>query len=93
MTKVTLTSKINGSMTATMFFMMVVLKIPILMLLGIVRWAIKAVPEDEHSDDGGGSKSPDLPRRPRGRGPHGEPQPPAPARVRSGPPRQTVSVD
>ncbi|MCX6394030.1 MAG: hypothetical protein NTY57_04160 [Solirubrobacterales bacterium] len=80
-------------MTATMFFMMVVLKIPILMLLGIVRWAIKSVPEEDHSDDGGGSKGPDLPRRPRGRGPHGEPQPQAPARVRSALPRETVSVD
>jgi hypothetical protein len=67
--------------------MMVLLKIPILMMLGIVRWAIKATPveEDDGTDGGnggGGLERPEAPARPRGRGPHGEPIPPAPKRVR-----------
>ena len=67
-----------------MFYMMVLLKIPILMMLGIVRWAIKATPveEDDSGNGGGGLERPETPARPRGRGPHGEPIPPAPERVR-----------
>jgi hypothetical protein len=68
---------------------MVGLKIPIIALCWIVWRAIKAepVPPEEapvESDDGGGTKHPRprLPRTPR-RGPHGEPLPQAPARVRA----------
>jgi hypothetical protein len=69
-----------------MFYMMVLLKIPILMMLGLVRWAIKATPvEEDDSGNGngdGGLERPETPSRPRGRGPHGEPIPPSPERVR-----------
>ena len=70
-------------------WLMLVLKIPIAMLLYIVWWAIKQSDVEEQapeSGDGGTRK----PRHPRGplphaprRGPHAEPQPPAPARIRS----------
>jgi hypothetical protein len=74
--------------SATLFFLMVVLKIPIAALLYIVWWAIHATPEPAApADDDGGAKQPQgphhprpaLPRPPR-RGPHGTP--PAPRRVR-----------
>jgi hypothetical protein len=68
---------------------MFVLKIPILGLLWIVWKAIHAepvTPEEEivDQDGGGGAKHP-RPRRPRPprRGPHGEPLPQPPARVRA----------
>ncbi len=77
-------------MTATFIWMMVILKIPIFMLFGIVYWAWKKTPVEEISDDDGGSGTSLDPVRPRGRGPHGEPQPPAPQRVRAGTPRETV---
>jgi len=77
-------------MDATMFYMVVILKIPILMLFGIVYWAWKQTPEEEHHDGNGGETTQPEPVRPRGRGPHGEPQPPAPQRVRTGSPRETV---
>lgn len=73
----------------TFFFLMVVLKVPIAALFWIVWWAIKAtpdLPEEQHDD--GGAKRPQPPhprtppRRPR-RGPHGDPQVPAPARTRA----------
>ena len=80
-------------MTLTMIYLMVILKIPLLMLLGIVRWAWKSVPEEEQSDGGGGETSPAAPIRPRSRGPHGDPRPPAPQRVRTGYPRTPVSRD
>ena len=73
----------------TFIFMMLVLKLPLGMLLYIVWWAIKATPEVEGSDEGGGAKrwphgprSPRTPHPPR-RGPHAEPPPPSPARTRS----------
>ena len=69
-------------------FLMFALKIPLLALCWLVWWAIKQTPEEaEHpdADGGGGSKVPHphgpLPRHPR-RGPHGDPLPAAPARVR-----------
>ena len=74
--------------TATFIYMMQVLKLPILALLYIVWWAIRATPEVEDSDEDGGAKRwPHGPRPPRTphprRGPHAEPPPPSPARTRS----------
>jgi hypothetical protein len=70
------------------FWLAVVLKIPIVALLWIVWWAIHAEPETESADDGGGSDrhghGPRVkPPRPPRRGPHGDPVPPAPERVRA----------
>jgi hypothetical protein len=68
---------------------MLALKIPLIGLLCIVWWAIKQEPEDSSSrEDDGGIKPPyvhprkPFPRRPR-RGPHGDPAPSPPARVRT----------
>lgn len=70
-------------------WLMLVLKIPIAMLLYIVWWAIKQSDMEEQTPDtgDGGTRKPrhprgPLPHAPR-RGPHAEPQPPAPARIRS----------
>jgi hypothetical protein len=70
-------------------WLMFVLKIPIVALLWIVWWAIRAEPETEQEPKGGdgGTKHPrhprqPFPRRPR-RGPHGDPALPAPQRTRS----------
>ena len=69
-------------------WLMFILKIPILMLFGIVYWAWKQEPDyaDDESPGGGGAKNrPHPPRRPRRRprGPHGDPAPlPAPPRSR-----------
>jgi hypothetical protein len=80
---------VPGIDVTTFLFMMVILKIPIAMLLYIVWWAIRAVPEpEEGSRDDGGTKRPPRhprpprPRRPR-RGPHAEPPPSTPARMRT----------
>ena len=77
--------------TWTFIFLMVMLKIPIAMLLGLVWWAVHATPEAEAPDSGeGGSKRPLDPHprsprpRPARRGPHAGEAPPAPDRVRSG---------
>jgi hypothetical protein len=78
-------------MSATFIFIMVGLKIPIALLLYIVWWAVKAVPEDPVPtvDEDGGTKNhprphqrPRRPRPPR-RGPHGDPPVPAPSRTRT----------
>jgi hypothetical protein len=68
---------------------MLALKIPLIGLLCLVWWAIKQKPEDSSQrDDDGGIKRhrphppKPLPRHPR-RGPHGDPAPLPPARVRS----------
>jgi hypothetical protein len=71
---------------------MVILKIPIVGLFLIVRWAIRATPETAPGQDGGIGPSPRphhphhprarLPRSPR-RGPHGDSSPGSPARVRT----------
>jgi hypothetical protein len=68
---------------------MLALKIPLVALICIVWWAIKQEPEQAPTgDDDGGIKRTrphppkPFPRRPR-RGPHGDPAPPPPARVRS----------
>ena len=78
--------------TWTFIWLMVLLKIPIVGLFLIVRWAIGQTPEIAAEEDGGIGPAPRPrhphhprarpPRAPR-RGPHGEPSPSAPARVRS----------
>jgi hypothetical protein len=83
----------------TFIWLMVCLKIPIVALFLIVRWAVRQTPEGTAGADGGiGPRStprhphrpaPSRPRRPRG--PHGEPAPPSPARVRSHAARRRVT--
>jgi hypothetical protein len=75
--------------TWAFLWLMVALKIPIIALGWIVWKAIHTEPvPPEHervdADGGGGSKHP-RPRKPRPprRGPHGEPLPAPPARVRA----------
>jgi hypothetical protein len=72
-------------------WLMLALKIPLIGLICIVWWAVKQSPEEEQapsSDDDGGVKRSrphppkPFPRRPR-RGPHGDPAPLPPARVRT----------
>jgi hypothetical protein len=77
--------------TWTFIWLMVILKIPIWALYLIVRWAVRQTPESEPGLDGGiGPRlrplhprhpRPRLPRAPR-RGPHGDPTPSSPSRVR-----------
>jgi hypothetical protein len=68
--------------------MMFVLKIPIAALLWLIWWAIREPPvvEHDHTDGDGGSRRHRHPRgrppRPPRRGPHAEPPPRAPERVR-----------
>ena len=76
-------------MTWAFIWLMFVLKIPIVGLAWIVWKAIHAEPVETDdaavdSDGGGGTEHP-KPRRPRPprRGPHGEPLPQPPARVRA----------
>jgi hypothetical protein len=71
------------------FWIAVVLKIPIVMLLWIVWWAIKDPPlaEVDERGDGGSDRDPrPHPRRrpphPPRRGPHADPSPASPTRVR-----------
>jgi hypothetical protein len=76
----------------TFIWLMVFLKIPIVALFLIVRWAVRAEPEPASSEDGGigprlRPRHPHhprsrLPRSPR-RGPHGEAPLPSPPRVRT----------
>jgi hypothetical protein len=70
-------------------FLMFVLKIPLIALIWLVWWAIRQVPEEagqrQGDGDGGSRVEPPqqpFPRHPR-RGPHGEPAPAAPPRVRT----------
>jgi len=69
-------------------WMMLVLKIPVILLLWLVWWAIHETDAPAPADgDDGGTKHPPEPRRPQfpfhpRRGPHGDPPPPAPARTR-----------
>ena len=76
-------------MTWGFLWLMLALKVPLIGLLYIVWWAVKQKPEDPPSkDDDGGIKRERVhprkpfPRRPR-RGPHGDPAPGPPARVRT----------
>ena len=70
------------------FWLAVILKIPIAALLTIVWWAVREppVPEAEPKDGEGGSPRDPHPRvhppQPPRRGPHGDPQPAPPDRVR-----------
>jgi hypothetical protein len=74
----------------TMFYLFVALKIPIGLLAWLVWWAVHAEPDPAEApppdEDDGGWKRPHprtpLPRSPR-RGPHGDPAPAAPPRVRT----------
>jgi hypothetical protein len=79
-------------MTWGFVWLMVILKIPLIGLLGLVWWAIRQQPEEAPAgeDDGGTKLRPrphphPRPRRPRSprRDPHGALPPPAPPRVRS----------
>jgi hypothetical protein len=76
----------------TFIWLLVILKIPIVMLFLIVRWAVRQTPEAAAEQDGGVGprldprhphrpRSP-LPRSPR-RGPHGEPALASPQRIRT----------
>jgi len=79
--------------TWTFIWLMLLLKIPIVGLLLLVRWAIMQTPDSETEPEGEGGVGPRarprhphprprLPRAPR-RGPHrDDPAPTAPARVR-----------
>jgi hypothetical protein len=77
--------------TWTFIWLLVILKIPIVALFLIVRWAARP-PETAGGEDGGIGPRPrprqphhpraPLPRLPR-RGPHGAPAPGSPARVRA----------
>jgi hypothetical protein len=70
-------------------WLMLALKIPLVALICLVWWAIKQEPESSPSpeDDGGIKRHRPHPRnpfpRPPRRGPHGDPAPPPPARVRT----------
>jgi hypothetical protein len=70
----------------TMFFLFVALKAPLIALCWLVWWAIHQVDDPSQADGGGGMRPRrhprgPLPRSPR-RGPHGDPAPTPPARVR-----------
>jgi hypothetical protein len=76
----------------TFIWLMFLLKIPIVALFLLVRWAVREAPEPATGEDGGiGPRAkplhPDHPRtrrpRPPRRGPHGEPPAPSPPRVRT----------
>jgi hypothetical protein len=69
------------------FWLAVILKIPIAALLGLVWYAVRQppVPEAEQDDSGGSRRGPHprgRPPHPPRRGPHAEPPPAAPERVR-----------
>ena len=79
-------------MTWGLIWLMLALKIPIVALAMIVRWAVKSQPETDTGGDGGigPNPGPKTPRHPRGglrrpprRGPHGGPAPAVPPRVRA----------
>ena len=87
----------------TFLWLMLFLKIPIVALFLIVRWAVKQTPEEAEGQDGGigphprprhprhpHHPRPELPKVPR-RGPHGMPSPPSPARVRALSSRQRLT--
>jgi len=68
------------------FYMFVILKIPVVAAIWLVWWASKEPEQATGHEDGGGSdrdhpRDPRHPRPPR-RGPHAEPPPRAPERVR-----------
>jgi hypothetical protein len=76
----------------TFIWLMVFLKIPIVALFLLVRWAVRQTPEPAGGEDGGTGPRmhphhPHHPRAPRPRpprrGPHGEPATPSPPRIRT----------
>jgi hypothetical protein len=76
----------------TFIWLILILKIPLVALFLIVRWAVNQTPETAQDEDGGiGPRTrplhPHHPRsrrpRPPRRGPHGDPATPAPPRVRT----------
>ena len=76
----------------TFLWLMLFLKIPIVALFLLVRWAVRQTPETAPGSDGGIGPPlhPHHPHHPRSRpprsprrGPHGEPPVPSPARVRT----------
>jgi len=84
----------------TFIWLMAFLKIPVLALFLIVRWAVRQVPESAGGEDGG--IGPPLrpyphhhprrrPPRPPRRGPHGDPPPASPARARGLSPRRRIT--
>jgi hypothetical protein len=81
------------------FWLAVVLKIPIVALLYIVWWAVKEPPEPEAGEAGEGGSRYDGPHprlrppQPPRRGPHADPAPTAPARVRVASPRPHAPAD
>lgn len=76
-------------MTWGLLWLMLALKIPLIGLICIVWWAIKQEPDESASreDDGGMKRHPPHAhgpfRRPPRRGPHGDPAPLPPARIRT----------
>jgi hypothetical protein len=75
-------------LTWTFIYLMVVLKLPIIGLGYIVWRAVQAGPaelQEQQIDDGGGGFDHPRPHRPRPprRGPHGDPLPLPPERVRA----------
>ncbi|HET6866609.1 MAG TPA: hypothetical protein VFH80_11900 [Solirubrobacteraceae bacterium] len=76
-------------MTWGLIWLMLALKIPLAGLIYIVWWAIKQEPDEASSsdDDGGMRRHPRHPRKPfprhPRRGPHGDPAPLPPPRVRT----------
>ena len=76
-------------MTWGLIWLMFALKIPLAGLIYIVWWAIKQEPDETSSrdDDGGIKRHPPHPRKPfprhPRRGPHGDPAPSSPPRVRT----------
>jgi len=76
----------------TFIWLVVILKIPVVALFLLVRWAVLQTPDATPEQDGGsGPRSrPPQPHHPRSRpprtprrGPHGEPSPESPLRVRT----------
>ena len=71
-----------------LFYMMVILKIPVIALLTLIWWAVKQEPEPADGDQrerlhrGPDDPRPRKPRPPR-RGPHADPPPATPKRIRA----------
>jgi hypothetical protein len=70
--------------TWTFIWLMFFLKIPVVALFLIVRWAVRQTPEGHSGEDGGIGPRPRHPHHPRSRLPRPprEPSPGAPPRVR-----------
>ncbi len=70
----------------TMLYLFVFLKLPIVAACLLIWWAVRQTPDYDESDGGDPFRrphpAPKLPRAPR-RGPHREPAPTAPPRVRT----------